>query len=271
MREAGTSLPGKGLRSGGRGGGAGPWRIMTAIVGFAGPDYGLLAVDRNVIGRLSDGTERVLSRDGGKLHAGPDGYFAGAGKARLLAAVARRVAESTEPAKVARAMRDERKARYAKARAGRRPDGRHEPERSFGVLLRKQAADPVPGMWVLRPEDAYRPSKVAPGRPLVTGPEAEEMVPLVGALRLIFVPTPGPDALARNLELLHLYFWLRNRLDPVISADFDLALITPTKAWMETHANHFASEPQRAEQMAAWLQDLGLSFRKLAKIIRQKL
>lgn len=244
---------------------------MTAIVGFAGPDYGLLAVDRNIVGRLSDGSQRILTSDGGKLHEGPGGYFAGAGKARLLAAVALRVAKSTDPMTVAAGMRAERKHRYEKSRAGKRspPGGisrRPEPERSFGVLLREGAGRPE--VWVLRPEDGYRPTKVAPGRPLVTGPDAEEMRPLIGVFRLLFLPTPGPDSLTRNLELLNLYFWLRHRLDPMISADFDLAVVTPEKAWMETRANGFASDPERAEQIAAWLQDLGLSFRKLAKMIR---
>lgn len=242
---------------------------MTAIVGFAGPDYGLLAVDRYIVGRLSDGTERVLSREGGKLHEGPDGFFAGAGKARLLAAVARRVAESTEPMKVAAAMRAERKHRYEKARAGKTGTRTPEPERSFGVILRQKGDRPE--VWVLRPEDGYRPTKVAAGRPLVTGPEAEEMRPLIGVFRLLFLPMPGPDSLTRNLDLLHLYFWLRNRLNPVISADFDLAVVTPEKSWMETRPNTFAADPRRAEQVAAWLQDLGLSFRKLAKTIRHEL
>lgn len=239
---------------------------MTAIVGFAGHDYGLLAVDRNIIGRLSDGTERILTSDGGKLHEGPGGYFAGAGKARLLAAVAKRVAESTDPMTVAAALRAERKHRYEKARAGKPTTRTPEPERSFGVLLREGKGRPE--VWVLRPEDGYRPTKVAPGRPLVTGPEAEEMRPLIGVFRLLFVPTPGPDSLSRNLELLNLYFWLRNRLNPLISSDYDLAVVTPEKAWMETRANPFGADPERAEQIAAWLQDLGLSFRKLAKTIR---
>jgi len=239
---------------------------VTAIVGFAGPDYGLLAVDRFIVGRLSDGSERILSRDGGKLHEGPGGFFAGAGKARLLAAVAKRVAESTEPMKVAAAMRVERKHRYEKARAGKKRARTPELERSFGVILR-QAGD-RPEVWALRPEDGYRPSKVAAGRPLVTGPEAEEMRPLIGVFRLLFLPMPGPESLTRNLDLLHLYFWLRNRLNPVISADFDLAVVTPEKSWMETYANTFTADPRRAEQVAAWLQDLGLAFRKLAKTIR---
>lgn len=239
---------------------------MTAIIGFAGPDYGLLAVDRFIVGRLSDGSERILSRDGGKLHEGPGGFFAGAGKARLLAAVAKRVAASTDPMKVAAAMREARKHRYEKARAGKRTTRTPELERSFGVILRQPADRPE--VWVLRPEDGYRPTKVAPGRPLVTGPEAEEMRPLIGVFRLLFVPMPGADSLTRNLDLLHLYFWLRNRLNPVISADFDLAVVTPERSWMETRANTFATDPQRAEQIAAWLQDLGLSFRKLAKTIR---
>lgn len=241
---------------------------MTAIVGFAGPDYGLLAVDRNIIGRLSDGRERILSSNGGKLHEGPGGFFAGAGKARLLAAVAKTVAATTDPMTVAAAMRKQRKARYAKARAGKRRKRTPELERSFGVLLRQAAK---PEVWVLRPEDGYRPTKVAPGRPLVTGPEAEEMRPLIGVFRLLFVPTPGPDSLERNLDLLHLYFWLRNRLNPVISAELDLAVVTPEKSWMETRENLFARDPQRAEQVAAWLQDLGLAFRKLAKTIRSEM
>lgn len=246
---------------------------MTAIVGFAGPDYGLLAVDRNIVGRLSDGSQRILSSTGGKLHAGPGGWFAGAGKARLLAAVARRVADSTDPAAVARAMRVERKARYAKARAGRRSHRGPEPEQSFGVLLRRpaSAADLRPDIWVLTPDEGYRPSKVASGRPLVTGPEAEETKPLVGVFRLLFSPTPGPDSLTRNIDLLHLYFWLRHRLDPVISAEFDLAVVTPESSFMETRENELIRNPQRAEQMAAWLQDLGLTFRKLAKTIRKEM
>lgn len=242
---------------------------MTAIVGFAGPDYGMLAVDRNIIGRLSDGTERILSSNGGKLHEGPGGFFAGAGKARLLAAVAKTVAQSTDPMKVAAAMRVARKVRYAKARAGKRTQKTPELERSFGVLLREVATKPE--VWVLRPEEGYRPTKVAPGRPLVTGPEAEEMRPLIGVFRLLFVPTPGPDSLERNLDLLHLYFWLRNRLNPSISAEFDISVVTPEKSWMETRENALDRDPQRAEQIAAWLQDLGLSFRKLAKTIRSEM
>lgn len=247
---------------------------MTAIVGFAGPDYGLLAVDRNIVGRLSDGSQRILTSDGGKLHAGPGGWFAGAGKARLLAAVAKRVAESTDPAAVARAMRVERKARYAKARAGRRAQKPEpaRPEETFGVLLRRPPShEPRPEVWVLTPDEGYRPSKVAAGRPLVTGPEAEEIKPLIGVFRLLFSPTPGPDSLTRNVDLLHLYFWLRNRLNPVISAEFDLAVMTPESSFMETRENELVRNPQRAEQMAAWLQDLGLSFRKLAKTIRKEM
>ena len=243
---------------------------MTAIVGFAGPDYGLLAIDRNIVGRLSDGTERILSSHGGKLHAGPDGWFAGAGKARLLQAVAKRVAESTDPTAVARAMRAERRVRYAKARAGKRLTRTPEPEKSFGVLLRMDPEQKErPEVWVLTPEEGYRPSKVAPGRPLVTGPEAEEMRPMIGVFRLLFAPTPGPDSLARNVDLLHLYFWLRHRMKPTISSHFDLAVMTPRASFLETKENELIRNPDRAEQMAAWLQDLGLSFRKLARTIRE--
>ena len=239
---------------------------MTAIVGFSGPDYGLLAVDRNIVGRLSDGSQRILSTSGGKLHAGPGGYFAGAGKAKLLEAVARTVADTTDPKTVAAAMRAERRSRYARIARGKATRRLREPERSFGVVLRNEQGRSE--VWVLRPEEGYRPTKVPPGRPLVTGPEAEEMRPLIGAFRMLFVPTPGPESLARNVDLLHLYFWLRNRLNPVISADFDLAVVAPERAGMATHENEFVRDPERAEQIAAWLQDLGLAFRKLARMIR---
>lgn len=231
---------------------------MTAIIGFAGPGYGLLAVDRNIVGRHRDGREEILSTAGGKLHAGPDGYFAGAGKAELLAGVGTKVGHSTDPSVVARAMRAERKTRYAKRRT-------REPEKSFGVLLRKAASGPE--VWVLRPEEGYRPELVPPGRPLVTGPEDPAMRPLIGAFRLLFSPTPGSESLARNLDLLHLYFWLRHRLNAIISSDFDVAVVTPTIAEASTRPNVFDEEPARAEQIAEYLHDLGGGFRALAKLV----
>lgn len=232
---------------------------MTAIVGFAGAGYGLLAVDRNIVLRHPDGTEAILSSNGGKLHAGPGGFFAGAGKAELLANVARRVKETTEPDAVARAMRAERKIRYAKRRGV-------TPERSFGVLLRRTPSGPE--VQVLRPEDGYRPEIVPPGRPLVTGPEAAEMRPLVGAFRLLFAPTPGPESLARNLDLLQMYFWLRHRLNPVISADFDLAIVTGASAEMSTRANDFEKDRRHAEQIATYLSELGNAFGALASLVK---
>ena len=236
---------------------------MTAIIGFSGPGYGLLAIDRNVIRRRPDGTAEILSSDGGKLHAGPDGFFAGSGKARLLANVARTVHQTTDPDLVARAMRAERKSRYA-----RRPDHRRAPplETSFGVLLRRTAAGP--DVRVLRPEDGYRPELVPPGRPLVTGPEDPEMRPLIGAFRLLFAPTPGEASLGRNLDLVHLYFWLRNRLTPTISADFDVAVVTGTFSEMATRPNEFDADPERAAQVGEFLKDLGHAFRDLARMVR---
>lgn len=231
---------------------------MTAIVGFAGAGYGLLAVDRNIVARHRDGAETILSSEGGKLHAGPDGFFAGAGKAEMLQNVADHVRESTEPNHVARAMRAERKSRYAR--------GRPAPERSFGVLLRRAPSGPE--VYVLRPDEGYRPELVPAGRPLVTGPEAKEMRPLVGAFRLLFTPTPGPDALARNLDLLHLYFWLRHRLNPVISADFDLAIVTSAIAEMHTRPNEFEKDPARAVQIAEYLSNLGNAFGALAIMVK---
>lgn len=231
---------------------------MTAIIGFAGPGYGLLAIDRNVVMRHRDGSESVLSADGGKLHAGPDGYFAGAGKAELLAGVAKTVATTTDPEAVARAMRKERKTRYARKKA-------QPPERSFGVLLRKAAGGPE--VHVLRPDDGYRPELVPPGRPLVTGPEDPAMRPLIGAFRMLFAPTPGSASLATNVDLLHLYFWLRHRLNPLVSADFDVAVVTANVVESATHTNEMAGEPRRAEEVAAWLGELGSAFGELAKLI----
>ncbi|HVO31845.1 MAG TPA: hypothetical protein VMV18_13955 [bacterium] len=231
---------------------------MTAIVGFAGAGYGLLAVDRNIVARHSDGKETILSSNGGKLHTGPDGFFAGAGKAELLQNVASRVRESTDPRHVARAMRAERKSRYVRRR--------EFPETSFGVLLRRGAQGPE--VFVLRPEEGYRPELVPPGRPLVTGPEAREMRPLIGAFRLLFAPTPGPESLARNLDLLHLYFWLRHRLNPVISADFDLAVLTGAVAEMSTRPNEFEKDPEHAMQIAEYLSELGNAFGALAIMVK---
>ena len=231
---------------------------MTAIVGFAGAGYGLLAVDRNIVGRSPGGSERILSSDGGKLHTGPDGFFAGAGKAELLEKVAERVAESTDPKQVARAMREERKSRYRR---------KHEyPERSFGVLLKRSSGGAA--VWVLRPEDGYRPELVPRGRPLVTGPEAAEMRPLIGAFRLLFAPTPGDESLARNIDLLHLYYWLRHRLNPVISADFDLSIVAPGIAEMSTRVNDFESDPAHARQIAEYLSELGNAFGALAIMVK---
>lgn len=233
---------------------------MTAIIGFAGPGYGLLAIDRNVVLRHRDGRESLLSDDGGKLHAGPDGFFAGAGKAELLAGVAKTVAATTDPDAVARAMRRERKTRYAKT-----TKMRGAPERSFGVLLRKATGGPE--VHVLRPDDGYRPELVPPGRPLVTGPEDPAMRPLIGAFRMLFAPTPGSASLARNVDLLHLYFWLRHRLNPLISADFDVAVVTANVLESATHKNEMAGEPRRAEEIAVWLGELGEAFGELAKLI----
>jgi hypothetical protein len=230
----------------------------TAIIGFAGAGYGLLAVDRNIIARHPDGSQSLLSDDGGKLHAGPDGFFAGAGKAEMLANVAEKLRESTEPKSVARVMRAERKSRYAKKKPF--------PERSFGVLLRRLPAGPE--VYVLRPEDGYRPEHVPRGRPLVTGPEAPEMRPLIGAFRLLFSPTPGAESLARNLDLLHLFFWLRHRLDPLISADFDVALVTAGVVEMGTRENEFERDPEHALQIAAYLSELGNAFGALASLVK---
>lgn len=237
---------------------------MTAIIGFSGPGYGLLAIDRNVIRRRAGGEPEILSSSGGKLHAGPDGFFAGSGKARLLANVARTVHQTTEPDQVGRAMRMERKSRYA-----RRPDHRRAPppETSFGVLLRRTPTGP--DVWVLRPEEGYRPELVPPGRPLVTGPEDPEMRPLIGAFRLLFAPTPGEASLARNLDLVNLYFWLRHRLTPSISADFDVAVVTGTFAEMATRSNELEADPERAAQVGEFLKELGHAFRDLARMVRQ--
>jgi hypothetical protein len=231
---------------------------MTAIVGFAGSGYGLLAVDRNIVMWHRDGTEAILSSDGGKLHRGPDGFFAGAGKAEMLENVAQVVATSADPKVVARAMRAERKNRYAK----RRPF----PERSFGVLLRSTAngAD----VHVLQPENGYRPTVVPRDRPLVTGPEVPEMRPLVGAFRLLFAPTSGAESLRRNLDLLHLYFWLRHRLNPTISADFDLALVTAKSSKRSTRRNDFARDPAHAKEIAAYLAELGNAFGALSALVK---
>ena len=38
-------------------------------------------------------------------------------------------------------------------------------------------------------------------------------------------------------------------INPSISAEFDLAVVTPQKAWMETRENQLARDPQRAEQI----------------------
>src|SRR4051812_730363 len=159
----------------------------------------------------------------------------------MLQAVARRVRQTTEPPAVASAMRAERKNRYAKRLT------RGATERSFGVLLRKGA--PGPEVYVLKPDDGYRPTPVPPGRPLVTGPEDPRMRPLIGAFRLLFTPTPGEESLGRNLDLLHLYFWLRHRLDPTISAPFDLAVVAANVADMRTHANAFEEDGGRALQI----------------------
>ena len=234
---------------------------MTAIVGVAGEGYGLLAVDRNIVLRHRDGTEAILSSDGGKLHRGPDGFFAGAGKAEMLENVAQVVATSVEPKVVAAAMRAERKSRYAR----RRPF----PERSFGVLLRRtgNGAD----VHVLQPENGYRPTVVPRERPLVTGPEAAQLTPLVGAFRLLFAPTSGRESLRRNLDLLHLYFWLRHRLNPTISADFDLALVTAKSSKRSTRRNDFERDPEHARQIAGYLAELGGAFGALADLVKSGL